>query len=85
MPPQPGWTALDGHDAGSQVKRSAHTAARRAARMLPAETLRGYQQRALAEAAANGYVAVAEMAAPHIGGVEDLRAAAAWNSAPAAV
>jgi predicted amidohydrolase YtcJ len=50
--------------------------------MLPAETLRGYQQRALAEAAANGYVAVAEMAAPHIGGVEDLRAAAAWNSGP---
>ena len=77
-----GLEALDGHDAGSQVKRAAHTAARRVARMLPAETLRGYQRRALAEAAANGYVAVAEMAAPHIGGVEDLRAAAAWNGAP---
>lgn len=73
---------LDGLDggAGSQVKRAAHTAARLAARQLPADALRAYQQRALAEAAANGYVAVAEMAAPHIGSIEDLRLAVAWNS-----
>lgn len=73
---------LDGLDggAGSQVKRAAHTAARLAARRLPVDALRAYQQRALAEAAANGYVAVAEMAAPHIGSIEDLRLAVAWNS-----
>ena len=56
-PPPRGLEDLDGYAAGSQVKRAAHTAARRAARQLPAATLRGYQRRALAEAAANGYVA----------------------------
>lgn len=75
----------DGSGAGGQVKRDAHTSARLAARRLPAAALRGYQQRALAEAAANGYVALAEMAAPHIGSIEDLRLAAAWNSGPDAV
>ncbi len=75
----------DGFGAGSQVKRAAHTAARLAARQLPAAALRGYQRRALTEAAANGYVAVAEMAAPHIGSVEDLQLAAAWNSGADAV
>ena len=76
-----GLDGLDGYAAGSQVKRGAHTAARLAARQLPADALRGYQQRALAEAAANGYVALAEMAAPHIGSIEDLQVAAAWNDA----
>ncbi len=75
----------DGSGAGSQVKRAAHTAARLAARRLPAAALRGYQRRALAEAAANGYVALAEMAAPHIGSIEDLRLAAGWNTGPDAV
>ena len=78
-------SAIDGSGTGGQVKRAAHTAARRAARQLPAAALRGYQQRALAEAAANGYVALAEMAAPHIGSIEDLRLAAAWNTGPDAV
>ncbi len=72
----PASTGLDGFGAGGQVKRAAHTAARLAARRLPAAALRGYQQQALAEAAANGYVALAEMAAPHIGSIEDLRLAA---------
>ncbi|MET1021184.1 MAG: amidohydrolase family protein [Arthrobacter sp.] len=80
-----GLAGMDGYGAGSQVKRAAHTAARLAARRLPAAALRGHQQRALAEAAANGYVALAEMAAPHIGGVEDLQLAAAWNTGPDAV
>lgn len=75
---------LDGYAAGSQVKRGAHTAARLAARRLPAADLRRYQHRALTEAAANGYVALAEMAAPHIGSIEDLQVAAAWNNAGAA-
>ena len=70
---------LDGVSAGGQVKRAAHTAARLAARRLPAAALRGYQQEALAEAAANGYVGLAEMAAPHISSIEDLRLAAGWN------
>ncbi|HSO91112.1 MAG TPA: amidohydrolase family protein [Arthrobacter sp.] len=80
-----GLNDTDGSGAGSQVKRAAHTAARLAARELPAAALRGYQQRTLAEAAANGYVALAEMAAPHIGSIEDLQLAAAWNTGPDAV
>lgn len=74
-----GLPGLDGVAASAQVKGNAHTASRLAARQLPEHLLRGYQERALAEAAANGYVAVAEMAAPHIGSIADLRAAAGWN------
>ena len=80
-----GLNGTDGSGAGGQVKLAAHTAARLAARRLPAAALRGYQQRALAEAAANGYVALAEMAAPHIGSIDDLQLAAAWNTGPDAV
>ena len=80
-----GLDGLDGDAGGSQVKRGAHTAARRTARQLPADALRTYQRRALAEAAANGYVALAEMAAPHIGSVQDLQLAAAWNDGRDAV
>ncbi|MHC6593732.1 amidohydrolase [Arthrobacter sp. C152] len=80
-----GLQGKDGYDGGSQVTREAHTAARLATRRLPAGSLRRHQERALAEAAANGYVALAEMGAPHISGTEDLRLAAGWNSAgPAA-
>jgi predicted amidohydrolase YtcJ len=75
-----GITGLDGYGSGTQVFRAAHTAARHAARRLPDSSVRGYQQRALTEAAANGYVAVAEMAAPHISGLADLRLASAWNT-----
>lgn len=71
---------LDGFTAGGHVKRAALAAARLAARSLPADTLRAYQRRALEEAAANGYAAVAEMGAPHIGSVGDLQLAAGWNS-----
>jgi predicted amidohydrolase YtcJ len=74
-----GLAPLNGSADGGYVKRSAHTAARLAARQLPADVLRQYQRRALAEAAANGYVALAEMAAPHIGSTDDLRIAAEWN------
>ncbi|TQJ61193.1 hypothetical protein FBY30_3483 [Arthrobacter sp. SLBN-83] len=69
----------DGYDGGARVTRAAHEAARLATRRLPQEALKRHQERALAEAAANGYVAVAEMGAPHIGGAEDLKLAAAWN------
>lgn len=70
----------DGFDGGARVTHAAHTAARQSTRQLPEEALRRHQARALSEAAANGYVALAEMGAPHIGGQEDLRLAAAWNS-----
>ena len=69
----------DGYDGGPRVTRAAHEAARLATRQLPRESLKRHQERALAEAAGNGYVAVAEMGAPHIGGVDDLKLAAAWN------
>lgn len=80
-----GLDGTEGSGAGGQVKLAAHTAARLAARRLPAAALRGYQQQALAEAAANGYVALAEMAAPHIGSTDDLQLAAGWNTGPDAV
>jgi predicted amidohydrolase YtcJ len=75
-----GLPGLDGFDGGARVRRAAHAAARQATRRLPEEVLRRHQRRALAEAAANGYVAVAEIGAPHIGGAEDLRLAAGWNT-----
>lgn len=74
-----GLAGLDGFSAGSQVKRAAHTAARQSTRRLPDDALRAYQKRALGNAAENGYVAVVEMAGPHIGGLSDLRIAASWN------
>ncbi|TLM73458.1 amidohydrolase [Pseudarthrobacter sp. NamB4] len=74
-----GLREMDGFDGGARVRRAAHTAARQATRRLPESMLQRHQSRALSEAAANGYVAVAEMGAPHIGGAEDLRLAAAWN------
>jgi predicted amidohydrolase YtcJ len=74
-----GLAGLDGFSSGSQVKRAAHTAARQSTRRLPDAALRAYQMRALGNAAENGYVAVAEMAGPHIGGLSDLRLAASWN------
>ncbi|MDQ0028222.1 amidohydrolase [Arthrobacter bambusae] len=76
-----GLDGLDGYDGSAHVLRAAHTAARLAARQFPDAERRRLQELALREAAANGYVAVAEMAAPHICSVEDLRLSASWNSA----
>lgn len=70
----------DGYDGGARVARAAHEAARQVTRRLPQGVLKRHQARALAEAAANGYVALAEMGAPHIGGAEDMRLAAGWNA-----
>lgn len=75
-----GLRGLDGFDGGPRVRRAAHAAARQATRRLPEDVLRRHQRRALTEAAANGYVAVAEIGAPHIGGPGDLRMAVSWNS-----
>ena len=67
-----GLAGYDGWEDGFVV-RDAHAAARRAAREFSLPERAGYQQAALRAAAAAGIVAVAEMAAPHIGTVEDLR------------
>lgn len=75
-----GLRELDGFAPGGHVKREAHAAARLATRRLSAAELQAHQRRALAEAAANGYVALAEMGAPHIGSPLDLQLAAGWNS-----
>ena len=74
-----GLAELDGYAPGGHVRRQAHSAARQATRRLPAGALQEYQRRALDEAAANGYVALAEMGAPKISSVADLRLAAGWN------
>lgn len=71
---------LDGYSGEGLVKRQAHTAARLAARDLPEDAVKAYQKRALDEAAANGYVALHEMGAPHIGNMLDLQLAAGWNA-----
>lgn len=77
-----GLEELDGYAPGGHVKRQAHTAARQATRRLPSAALQDYQRRALDEAAANGYVALAEMGAPKISSTDDLRLAAGWNDRP---
>ncbi|MEV7604358.1 amidohydrolase family protein [Paenarthrobacter sp. NPDC089322] len=70
---------LDGYTGSAQVVRAAHTAARLAARSFTDAERIGYQEHALRHAASNGYVALAEMSAPHICGPEDLRMAMSWN------
>ncbi|MET4061454.1 putative amidohydrolase YtcJ [Arthrobacter sp. UYP6] len=62
----------DGWDNGFVV-RAAHTLARTASRSLDLVQRSRYQQAALKHAAAQGIIAVTEMAAPHISPVEDLR------------
>ena len=74
-----GLEGLDGFTGTARVVRAAHTAARLTARNFPEQERRRYQEQALREAAAHGYVAMAEMSAPHICGPEDLRTAVSWN------
>jgi predicted amidohydrolase YtcJ len=76
-----GLAELDGYAPGGHVRRQAHTAARQATRRLSAAALQDHQRRALDEAAAHGYVALAEMGAPKISSFDDLRLAAGWNDA----
>jgi predicted amidohydrolase YtcJ len=66
-----GLSAVDGWSDGFVV-RAAHEAARRATRSLDSDQRRTYQQAALLHAASRGYVALTEMAAPHIAPREDL-------------
>ncbi|MHA7238742.1 amidohydrolase [Arthrobacter sp. TMS1-12-1] len=66
-----GLADTDGWDDGFVV-RDAHEAARQATRSLTPDQRRTYQQAALLHAASRGYVALTEMAAPHIAPREDL-------------
>ena len=74
-----GLEGLDGFTGSARVVRAAHTAARLTARKFPGHDRRRYQEQALQEAASHGYVALAEMSAPHICGPEDLLSAVSWN------
>ncbi|TYC99341.1 amidohydrolase family protein [Arthrobacter echini] len=66
-----GLAGTDGWDDGFVV-RAAHEAVRKATRLLSPDQRRTYQQAALLHAASRGYVALTEMAAPHIAPREDL-------------
>ncbi|KNC19511.1 amidohydrolase [Arthrobacter sp. RIT-PI-e] len=66
-----GLASVDGWSDGFVV-RAAHEAARRATRNLTPAQRGTYQRAALLHAAGQGYVAVTEMAAPHIAPREDL-------------
>lgn len=69
-----GLASLAGWDGSGLVSGTAHTTARAAARTLSPGQRTAAQERALRHAAANGYVALAEMSAPHVGSLEDLTA-----------
>jgi len=67
-----GLAGLPGWDGAGLVSGAAHAAARDAARQLAPADRRRVQERALRHAASRGYVAMAEMAAPHVGSAADL-------------
>lgn len=62
----------DGWDGRGTVARSAHELVRREVLAFSPDRRRGLQRDALRSMARRGYVAAVEMAAPHIGGREDL-------------
>ncbi|WP_343317327.1 amidohydrolase family protein [Arthrobacter sp. TMP15] len=64
--------SMPGWDGEGLVSGRAHATARDAARVLTPEQLVRVQERALQHAARNGYVALAEMSAPHVGSIQDL-------------
>ncbi len=75
----------DGYEPTGPLTRAAHHRARRASRdMLTDSRRRGLQAEALASAAAVGIGQVHEMAAPHVGGPDDLATLRDWTEdAPA--
>ena len=76
----PGVLAADGWDSSGPVTRAAHALVRRASRdTLRTRRRRALQADALAAAAAVGIGQVHEMAAPHIGGPDDLAELLAWT------
>jgi len=79
-----GLAALVGWDGDGLVTQEAHAAARDASRNMTDAERTAAQQRALRHAAAAGYVALAEMAAPHVGSASDLASLAALTAVDAA-
>lgn len=75
--------SVAGWDGDGLVSGAAHIAARDAARSLTPERREAVQRKALRHAAANGYVALAEMAAPHVGSPADLAALVALGASDA--
>ncbi|MEA5454440.1 amidohydrolase family protein [Sinomonas sp. JGH33] len=68
-----GATRLEGWSDGPAVSQAALVSIREAARPSHPEELRSLHRVALDHAASRGYVALVEQAAPHIGGIDDLR------------
>ncbi|WP_051298444.1 amidohydrolase [Arthrobacter castelli] len=64
---------FDGWYGDGQVSGHALSEAREASRTFRPGERRQFQQRALSKAASAGYVALAEMSAPHVGAAEDLQ------------
>lgn len=71
---QAGLEGLDGWDGGPLAVREAHTRVREQVLAFTGESRARYQRLALRHLASNGYGAVAEMAAPHIGTRDDVDA-----------
>lgn len=71
---QAGLDGLDGWDGGPLAVREAHTRVREQVLAFTGESRARYQRLALQHLASNGYGAVAEMAAPHIGTRDDVAA-----------
>lgn len=69
-----GLDGLDGWDGGPLAVREAHTRVREQVLAFTSESRARYQRLALRHLASNGYGAVAEMAAPHIGTRDDVAA-----------
>lgn len=67
-----GIAGVDGWEGGPVAVREAHTRVREHVLAFDETARTAYQRRALRHLAANGYAAVAEMAAPHIGTREDV-------------
>lgn len=78
-----GLNSLAGWEGEGLISGPAHTKAREVARSLTPEQRQSAQQRALRHAAANGYVALAEMSAPHVGSLDDLNSLLALSAADA--
>lgn len=69
LPQLPGW---EGGDSDGLVSGKAHQVARDGARALKPQQRAAVQRSALKHAAGQGYVALAEMSAPHVGSIADL-------------
>lgn len=71
---------LPGWDGEGLVSGAAHAVVRDASRELSADVRTRVQQQALRHAASKGYIALAEMSAPHVGSAQDLASLAALRA-----